>query len=48
MQYLEENGELSMRESIRSTYAFLGVEDYLNNTPNYTPVTDSLSAFFAK
>lgn len=48
MQYLEENGELSMRESIRSTYAFLSVEDYLNNTPNYTPVTDSLSAFFAK
>lgn len=48
MEYLEENGELSARESIRSTYAFLSVEDYLTNTPNYTPITDSLSALFIK
>lgn len=48
MQYLEENGKLSMRESIRTGYAFISIEDYLSGTPNYTPVVDMLSAVFAK
>lgn len=48
MQYLEENGELSVRESIRNGYAFISTEDYLSNTPNYTPVTDMLSALFVE
>lgn len=44
MQYLEENGELSVRESIRNGCAFISTEDYLSGTPNYTPVSDVMNA----
>ena len=48
MEYLEENGELSVRESILEGYAFLSVQDYLSSTPNYTPVNDMIGALFTQ
>ncbi|HIW54916.1 MAG TPA: hypothetical protein H9883_08115 [Candidatus Ruthenibacterium merdigallinarum] len=46
MEYIEEDGRQSVRETIKSDYAFLAMEDYLSNTPNYTPIEDMLSAVF--
>ena len=48
MEYLEKNGELSVRESILEGYAFLSVQDYLSSTPNYTPVNDMIGALFTQ
>lgn len=47
MNYLSE-GSMITHDMLRSYYAFLPFDDYLNSVPNYTPVDDMLGELFLK
>ena len=47
MNYLSE-GRIISHDMLRSYYAFMSFDDYLNSVPNYVPIEDMLGELFIK